>query len=118
MSINSAPPVTNVFHVPLCDMLCAILIFKGGFQDLTIKYKSIVLIADIRTDLSRINLDIHEYNSDLDAELLAAPDSALSPLAGTLPLSARTYAAFIDIAIKTKPTSKVVAKEQEKAILQ
>lgn len=60
MSVDSAPPIANVFRVPLCDVLRALPTFKGGFQDLTIERKSMVLIANIGTDLSRINLDVHE----------------------------------------------------------
>ncbi len=118
ISVNSTSSIVNIFHVLLCDVLCAILTFKRGFQDLIIKHKSIMLIADIGTDLSRINLDIHEYKLDSDVELPTAPNSALSSPPGTPPLSARVCAVFIDVATKTKPISKAAAKEQEKAILQ
>lgn len=70
-----------------------------------------ILIADIRTDLSQINLDIHEYNTDSDAELPAAPDSVLSSPPSIPPLSARACAAFIDVATKIEPTSETAAKE-------
>lgn len=75
-----------------------------------------VLIANIGMDLSRINLDVHKYNSNLDAELLTAPDSAMSSLPGTPLLNARACAAFIDMATKTKLTIEAAAKEQEKVI--
>lgn len=117
ISVDSASPVANVFCIPLCDMLRAIPTFKSSFQDLTIKCKSMVLIANIGMDLSRINLDIHKYNLDSDAELSAAPNFVLSSSPGTPPLSTRAYAAFINVATKTESTSKVAAKEQEKVIL-
>ncbi len=116
MSVDSTPFVADIFRIPLCDVLHAIPTFKGGFQDLTIERKSMILIANIETDLSRINLDVHEYNSDSDAELPAIPDFALSSPPDTPPLSARACAAFIDMTNKTKPTSEAAAKEQEKAI--
>ncbi len=111
MSMNSIPSVTDVFHVLLCDVLRTIPIFKGRFQDLIIEYKSMILIANIGTDLGRINLYVHEYNSDSDAELPVTSDSALSSPPGTPPLNARACAAFIDMATKTEPTSKAVTKE-------
>lgn len=111
MSVDSVSSVANVFRVPLCDVLRAIPTFKRGFQNLIIKRKSMILIADIETDLSQINLDIHEYNSDSDVELPTASDSTLSSLPGTPSLSARACTAFIDVAPKTEPTSKAAAKE-------
>lgn len=92
-------------------MLYAIPTFKGGFSDFTIKLKSIVLITDIGIDLNWINLDVYEYNLDSDMELPATLDSTLSLLPGTFPLSAYTYATFIDVVTKIKTTSKAVVKE-------
>lgn len=70
-----------------------------------------VLIANIRINMSQINLDIHKYNLDLDTELLAAPDSTLNSPSDTPSLSIRVYATFIDVATKTKTTSEAAAKE-------
>ena len=118
ISIDCTPPIANIFCVPLCNILRVIPTFKGGFQDLTIKCKFMVLMADIEMQLSRINLDVYEYNLDSNAELPAALDSAISLSPSTPPLSARTYTVFIDGAINTKSTSETAAKEQKKAILQ
>lgn len=52
MNVNDSPSVANVFYIRHCDVLHAILILKEGFENLTIKRKSMVLIANIRTDLN------------------------------------------------------------------
>lgn len=52
ISINFAPLVSNVFDIPLCNILYIILILKDSFQNLIIKYKFIVLIVNIKIDLN------------------------------------------------------------------
>lgn len=111
MSVIFSPPIADVFCIPICNVLRAIPTFKDDFQDLTIKRKFIVLIADIGTDLSRINLEIHEYNLDWDAKLPTIIDSLLSLLLNTHILSTCTCTAFIEVVTKTKPIIKAVAKE-------
>lgn len=69
-----------------------------------------VLIANIRTDLSRINLNVHEYNMDSDAKLSITPYYAMSSPSDTPSLSACGYTVFIDVVIKTKSTSEAVVK--------
>lgn len=116
MSINFARLTANVFHVPLCDMLHAISIFKNGFEELIIEQKSMILILNIGMNLNRINLDIYKYNSDLNVLQSATPNSAMSSLPNISPSSTCACAAYIDVADKTETTSKKTAKEKKKAI--
>lgn len=116
MSINLTLFVANVFYILLYDILYIIPTFKRDFQDFTIKYKSIILINNIKIDLSQINLDISEYNLDSDDKLSITPNSTLNLLFDTLLLSTYICVTFINIAIKTKPTSKAAVKEQNKII--
>lgn len=110
MNINFIFPIINIFYVLLCDILYTISIFKNSFQNFTIKYKFIILIANIRIDLSQINLDIYEYKLNLNTKLFIIPEFVLSLLPGIFLLNTYIYTAFINIAIKTKLTSKVIVK--------
>lgn len=80
MSIDSAHPATNVIRILFCDMLYTIPIFNNGFEDLTIKRKSMSLITIIGIDLSQINLDVHKYNWHLDAKLPTTLNFAMNLL--------------------------------------
>lgn len=117
MSVDSARSA-DVFRVPLRDVLRAIPTFKGGFEDLTLERKCMILIADIGMDLARISLEVHEYDSDSDAVLPPAPDSTVSSPPGTPPPSAYACDAYVEVATKTEATCKQAANEEEKAILQ
>lgn len=75
MSVPAPTKGHEIFRVPLRDVLRSVPTFKGGFEDLTLERKSMLLVADIGTDLSRISLEVHEYNSDSDAVLPPAPES-------------------------------------------
>ncbi len=59
----------EIFRILLRDVLRSIITFTGGFEDFTLKRKSMFLIIDIGTDLSHISLDVYKYDSDLDAML-------------------------------------------------
>ena len=109
---------SDIFRFPLRDVLRAVPIFKDGFEELTLERKCMLLIADIGTDLTRISLEIHKYNSDSDVVLPPAPDYAVSSPPGTPPPSACACAAYVDVAIKTKATCEQAANEEEKAILE
>lgn len=117
MSVNSAPFIANIFRISLCDMLCTISTFQSNCQNLTIERKSMVLIIIIRTDINRINLNIYKYKSDLDSELPITLDSVLNSPSNIPLLSTHNCVVFIDVVTKTKTISKVVTKEQKKAIL-
>lgn len=118
MIVDSVCPIANVFRVLLCDMLFAIPKLKSGFENLTIKRKFMILIANIRTDLNRSSLNIHKCDLDLDAPLSAAPNSANGPLPNTLLPSAYTYFVYIDVAAKTEGINKKTTKEKEKPMFQ
>ena len=117
MSVSILIKSHKIFCVLLHDVLHLVLIFKGGFDELTLKRKSMLFIADISTDLSRISLEVHKYNSDLDAALPSQAEYVSSP-ESTFPPDAQTYATFMDVANKTKMTCKKAANEEEKAILE
>lgn len=105
MSVPAPTKGNEIFRVTLRDVLRSVPTFKGGFEDLTLERKSMLLVADIGTDLSRISLEVHEYNSDSDAVLPPAPESMSSP-DGTPPPGARACTAFVDVANKTEITAK------------
>lgn len=96
----------DVFCVPFRDVLRAVPTFKDSFEELTLERKCMLLIADIGTDLARISLEIYEYDLDSDVVLPPAPDSAVSLPPGTPLPSARTCAAYVDVATKTEATCK------------
>lgn len=77
-----------------------------------------ILIANIGTNLSWINLDLHKYDSDLETLLPAISNAVMSSLPNTLPLSGHVYIAYIDVAAKINVTSKKTTKEEEKQIPQ
>lgn len=85
MSVLTLTKGHEIFCGLLRDVLCFVLIFKDGFENLTLERKSILLVANIDTDLARISLDIQEYDSDLDAMLLPTPESVSSPEETPLP---------------------------------
>lgn len=118
MSVVSTCLITDLFRILLYDVLCAILILKSGFEDFIIKQKFMILITDIRTDLSQINPDVHEYNLDLDAPLPSASNSAMSLLSNTTLPNTYVCTIYINVAAKTKATSKKTTKEKKKIILQ
>ena len=68
-------------------------------------------------NLAWINLEIYEYNSDLDAILLSAPDSSVSSPSSTPPPNICTCAGYLDVSIKTKATCKQATNEEKKTIL-
>lgn len=117
MSVPAPTKGHKIFRVPLHNVLRSVSNFKSGFEDLTLEWKSMLLIADIGTDLSQISLDIHKYNSDLDAVLLPTLEFVNSP-EGTPPPGARAYAAFMDVANKTEIACKKAVNKEEKVILE
>lgn len=118
MSVNSARLATNTFHILFYDVLRTIPIFKSGFENLTIKRKFMILITNIRTNLSWINIDPHKYDSDSEALLPATFNAAISSSPNILPLSGHACIPYIDVAAKIKVTSKKTTKEEEKQIFQ
>lgn len=52
ISILALTKGLQIFHVLLYDILHLYLIFKDGFEDLTFEQKSMLLIANINTDIS------------------------------------------------------------------
>ncbi len=117
MSVPAPTKGHEIFRVPLRDVLRPVPTFKGGFEDLTLEQKSMLLVADIGTDLSLISLEVHELHYDSDAVLPPAPESMSSP-EGTPPPGARACTAFVDVANKTEITCKKAANEEEKAIFE
>lgn len=114
MSVNS--PFAETFRVPLRDVLRSVPTFKGGFADLSLERKSLVLIADISADLSRINLDVHKYETDSEVALPLLNASAGSSPPDTPPPSARACSAFVDVATKNKALYKQAAREEKSTI--
>lgn len=106
MSVNFAHLAADVFRVPLCDVLHAILTFKSSFEKLTIKSRTMNLIANIGADISRINLDVYEYNSDLDIPIPAIVNSTISLPPNT------SHQAFVPMPfiLKWLPKPKLPAK--------
>lgn len=115
MSVFAFTKSYKIFCVLPHNVLHFVLTFKGGFKDLTLKQKSMIPLADIDMDLSRMSLEIHKYNFDLDTVLppvlkfVSSPKSTPSP--GT-----QVYATFVNVANKTKIICKKVVNEEEKTI--
>lgn len=116
MNIPAPTKGHKIFCVPPHDVLRSVPTFRGGFEDFILKSKSMLFIADIGIDLSRISLNVYKYNFDLDAILPLASQSVSLPESTPL-LGAWACAAFVDVANKTEITCEKVVNEKEKAIL-
>lgn len=66
---------------------------------------------------ANVNLDILEYNLDLDASLFAVSNSTMSSPSNIPPPSTGTCAAYIEVLTKTKAISEKTIKKEEKTIL-
>ena len=117
MSVNTICLV-NVFCVPLHDVLCAVSTFIGGFENLNLECKCIILIADIGMDLAQINLVIHKYDLDLNVVLLLTFDFAVNSSLGTSLSNVCTCAVYLNVITKTKAICKQAANKEEKIILE
>ena len=62
----------KIFCILLHNILHSSLIFTSSFEELILKQQSILLIADIGTDLLWISLDVYKYNSNLNTVLSLA----------------------------------------------
>ena len=82
----------------LDDILRAIPTIPDEFEALTNERKAQLVIANIPTDLAQTNLQVHDYNTDSDHEILA-PQSSVSSRFGTPSPCARTRADFIETAV-------------------
>lgn len=69
-------------------------------------------------NLIQINLNIHEYISNLDTNFLVLLDFLQSSKPNTPSPNAYDYIIFIGMAIKTEITNKITTKKQVKAIFQ
>lgn len=79
MSISTPTKGHVIFRVLLYDVLRLISTFKGGFDKLMLGRKSMLLVADISTNLFRNSLELHKYKSDLYASLLFRVEYVSSP---------------------------------------
>lgn len=73
-------------------------------------------VVSIGMNPTWINLDVYEYDLDLDTLLFITPNSTISSLSDIFLLSAYACAVYIDMAAKTKVTSKKNVKKEEKVI--
>ncbi len=106
-------PAADVARVSLQDLLRSVPTFKSSFEELTLVYKSLILIDDSPTDLGQISLEIHKYELDLEVALLPHNKTAASSPPGTPPPSARAFAAFVNVATKNKAIYKQTVREKE-----
>lgn len=106
----------NIFHILLCNLLCAILIFKNRFENLTYKRKYIIFITNINIDLAWINLEIYKYILDLNVVVSFIPDLIFNLLFSTFLLSTYTYNIYMNIITKIKTTCKQAKKKEKKVI--
>lgn len=106
-------PVANVTCVSLQDLLRSIPTFQGGFQDITLDHKALILINGNSLDLSQINLEVHGYKSDKDFTLPPHDKTAGSSPPGTPLPGARVYEVFVDVATRNKVIYKQAAREKE-----
>ena len=109
-------PAANIACVALRDLLRSVPTFKGGFEELTLARKSLILSDDSPADLSQINLGVHDYESDSEVALPPHNETAGSSPPGTPPPSARACAAFVDVATKNKVMYKQLARKEEAKI--
>lgn len=64
-----------MFRIPLYNVLRLVPTFKDSFNELMLKRKLILLVADINTDLSQISLEVYEYDSDSDIAFPPKPST-------------------------------------------
>lgn len=106
---------SEIFRIPLRDVLRAVSTFEGRFNELITKRKALLVIADVPVDLSHADLTVHEY--DLDSEfVLPSKQSANSSPSTTPPSNTRACADFVNIAIKNEQIYAQIAQNEEAAI--
>ena len=114
MSVNKKE--AEIFRVALNDILCAISTISDGFEALINERKAQLVVADIPMDLAQTDLQVHDYNTDSDHEILV-PQSSISSRSGTPPPGARARADFIETAVRNKPRYEKTAQGEEAEIM-
>lgn len=117
ISVNSIC-TPKVFCVLLHNILHTIPILKNNFDNLTLKHKLMLLVANIGMDLTWISLEIHKCNLDLEVLLFLALTFAVSSPFTTSLSSICAYATFMEVIYKTKVPYKKTANKKKKVIFQ